>query len=73
MQNQKNTRFVFMLAGGMDSLLGAVALLLYFGLLPFDMSDWDVPRWAVGFIGGLLFFSGIAVFTYFSTKSEASE
>jgi integral membrane sensor domain MASE1 len=70
---ENNKRLVFMLSGGMDSLLGALALLIYFGILPVDISSWGVPRWALGLIGGVLFFSGIAIFTYFSTKTDHHE
>lgn len=66
-------RIVFMISAAMDSLLGAVALLIYFGILPFDSSSWGIPRWIVGLIGAVLFFSGIAVFTYFATKPGARE
>lgn len=62
-----------MLSGAFDSLLGAVALLVYFGILPVDISGWGIPRWGIGLAGGVLFFSGIAVFAYFSTKTDAGE
>ena len=62
-----------MLSGAFDSLLGAVALLIYFNILPIDISSWNTPRWVIGLIGGVLFFSGIAIFTYFSTKTDSLE
>ncbi|RJP53752.1 MAG: hypothetical protein C4557_04250 [Anaerolineaceae bacterium] len=70
---ENNKRIVFMVSGAMDSLLGAAALLLYFGVLPFDISSWGIPRWIIGLIGAVLFFSGIAVFTYFLSKPDTSE
>jgi hypothetical protein len=73
MENRRSARTVFMISAAMDSLLGAAALLIYFGILPFDVSNWGIPRWLVGLVGALLFFSGIAVFTYFATKTDASE
>ncbi|MBL8099648.1 MAG: hypothetical protein JNK81_10725 [Anaerolineales bacterium] len=63
-----NKRMIFMISGGMDALLGAVVLLIYFGIIPIDL---DIPRWIIGVLGGILFFSGVAVFTYFFTKSES--
>jgi cbb3-type cytochrome oxidase subunit 1 len=48
-------------------LLGVIALLIYFGVIPLDL---DIPRWIIGIIGGILFFSGVAVFTYFFTRTE---
>ena len=65
-----NQRLILMLSGAFDSLLGAGILLIYFGLLPVDVSGWGIPRWMFALVGGTLFFSGIAVFTYFSTKTE---
>jgi protein-S-isoprenylcysteine O-methyltransferase Ste14 len=73
MEFSKNTRLVFMLASAVDILLGAAALLIYFSVLPVDISGWGIPRWIVGAVGAVLFFSGIAVFTYFSTKPDVSE
>jgi hypothetical protein len=73
MDYSRNMRLVFMLASAVDVLLGAAALLIYFGILPVDISGWGVPGWIFGFVGGVLFFSGIGVFTYFSTKSDAHE
>jgi integral membrane sensor domain MASE1 len=69
----QQARLIFMLSGAFDSLLGAVALLIYFGILPVDISSWNTPRWVIGLIGGVLFFSGIAIFTYFSTKTDSIE
>ncbi|MBI3151915.1 MAG: hypothetical protein HYZ21_07280 [Chloroflexi bacterium] len=73
MNHQPNKRVIFMISGATDILLGGVVLLIYFGLLPFDISGWGILRWAIGVIGALLFFSGIAVFTYFLSKSDSSE
>jgi len=63
-----NKRTVFMISGGMDALLGAIALLIYFGIIPVDLG---IPRWIIGVLGGILFFSGVAVVTYFFTKPES--
>ncbi len=68
MDNQSTKRTVFMISGGLDALLGAIALLIYFDVLPIDL---DIPRWIIGVIGGILFFSGVAVFTYFLTKTDS--
>jgi integral membrane sensor domain MASE1 len=73
MENQDNKRVIFMLSGVLDSLLGAIALLIYFGILPFNISNWGIPRWGIGLAGGVLFFTGIAMFAYFSTKTDVIE
>jgi len=69
----QQARLIFMLSGAFDSLLGAVALLIYFGILPVDISSLGIEPWVIGLIGGVLFFSGIAIFTYFSTKTDNLE
>jgi hypothetical protein len=69
----QQARLIFMLSGAFDSLLGAVALLIYFGILPIDVSSLGIEPWVIGLIGGVLFFSGIAIFTYFSTKTDNLE
>lgn len=68
MDNQNTKRTVFMISGGMDALLGAIALLIYFGVLPIDL---DIPRWILSVLGGVLFFSGVAVFVYFLTRTDS--
>lgn len=67
MDNQNTKRTVFMISGAMDALLGGVALLIYFGVIPVDLG---IPSIVIGIIGGILFFSGVAVFTYFFTRTE---
>ena len=68
MDNQNIKRTVFMISGVMDALLGAIALLIYFGVIPVDLG---FPRLVIGIIGGILFFSGVAVFTYFLKKTDS--
>ncbi|MBL8092399.1 MAG: hypothetical protein JNJ43_18850, partial [Anaerolineales bacterium] len=58
MDSQNTKRTVFMISGAMDAMLGAIALLIYFGVIPIDI---DIPRIVIGIIGGILFFSGVAV------------
>ena len=68
MDNQNTKRIVFMISGALDALFGGVALLIYFGILPIDLG---VPNWILGVLGGILFFSGVAVFTYFFTRTDS--
>ncbi len=70
MNSQLNKRIVFILMGLTDAILGGVALLLYFGFLPFDISGWGIPRWMFGLGGALLFFSGIGVLTFQLTRTD---
>jgi len=67
MQNQNNKRIIFMISGGMDTILGGIALMVYFGLIPLDIG---VPNWMIGLIGAILFFSGLGIFTFFLLRSN---
>lgn len=70
---QKRKRLILLGAGLVDSLLGGGVLLIYFGILPFDISSFDIPRWVIGLLGGIWFFSGIGVLTYQLTKTQTPE
>lgn len=63
--DKKNVkRIALLIASGTDILLGAISLLLYFGLLPFDLESMGIPRRVAGLVGAALFFSGLAIFAY---------
>lgn len=62
--SQNSKRIALMIASGMDILLGAIGLLLYFGFLPVDIESLGMPRWIAGLVGAALFFSGLAIFAY---------
>lgn len=64
---QDNKRIIFIISSAIDSMIGAVALLIYFNILPIDLG---IPRFIIGIIGGILFFSGIAVVTYLLTRTD---
>lgn len=73
MENKNPKRAVFLLASGMDMLLGGLGLLLYFGFLPFDLDGLGFPRWVVGAVGAVLLLSGVAVFSYILSTREPPE
>ncbi|MCC6499212.1 MAG: hypothetical protein IT313_02980 [Anaerolineales bacterium] len=73
MDSQPNKRTVFILASGIDAIISGIILLIYFGLLPVDISSWGIPRWALGLVGGVWFVGSIAVLAYFLTKTDVSE
>ena len=70
-QNKK--RFILLLVGLIDSLLGGAVLLLYFEILPFDLSSMGIPRWVIGLVGGLWFLTGFVVLLFQLTKSQSDE
>ncbi len=64
---------VFLIVGLTDTILGGVTLLLYFGILPVDISSWDIPRWVVGVIGAVWFLSGFGVLAYQLARTDGLE
>ena len=73
MNDQPNKRTVFIIASGLDLILSAIVLLIYFGLFPVDISGWGIPRWAVGVVGGGWFAGSLAVLVYQLTRTDVSE
>ena len=73
MNSQPNKRMLLIIVSAVDVLLSGFVLLIYFGLLPIDISSWGIPRWVIGLVGGLWFASALAVLVYQLTKTETSE
>ena len=73
MNPQQDKRMIFIIVGIVDAILSGVVLLLYFGLLPIDISEWGIPRWVIGVIGAVWFLSAIGFLAYQLTKTEISE
>ena len=69
MNSQPNKRMILIIAAAVDVLISAGILLIYFGLLPIDISGLGVPRWVVGVIGGVWFTGALAVLVYQLTKT----
>jgi hypothetical protein len=70
---QQNRRMIFIIVGIVDAVLSGALLLIYFGLLPIDISEWGIPRWVVGIIGGVWFLSAIGLVAYQLTRTDISE
>ena len=73
MDNPQTKRRIFILASAIDAILSGVVLLIYFGLLPIDISELGIPRWIIGLVGGLWFAGSIAVLAYQLRKTDVSE
>lgn len=73
MDSQPNKRVLLIIVSAVDALLSGVVLLIYFGVLPIDISGWGIPRWVVGVVGGVWFLSALAVLAYQLTKTDLSE
>ena len=70
MNSQTNKRTIIIIASGLDLILSAIVLLIYFGLFPVDISGWGIPRWVIGLVGGVWFAGSLAVLVYQLTKTE---
>ena len=69
----QNKRMLLIIVGLVDAVLSGVILLIYFGLLPIDISEWDIPRWVIGVIGGVWILSAIGLVAYQLTRTDVSE
>lgn len=59
-----------MLSGGVDALIGGVLLLIGFGFLPVDVTDYGVENWHVNLLGGAMFLLGAVTFAYNFSRLE---
>jgi hypothetical protein len=60
----RNKRIVFILSGATDALIGAVILLIGFGFLPLDITDYGLPAWLVILVGAFMFIMGAWMAAY---------
>jgi hypothetical protein len=72
MNPQQNKRMILIIVGIVDSILSGIVLLIYFGLLPIDISEWGIPRWIIGLIGAVWFLSAIGFLVYQLTRTDVS-
>ena len=73
MNPQPNKRTILIIVGLVDVVLSGAILLIYFGLLPIDISEWGIPRWVIGIIGGVWFLSAIGLVAYQLTRTDISD
>ena len=64
-------RIAFMLSGIVDAVIGGILLLIGFGILPLDVTEYGLENWHVSLLGGAMFILGAAMFAYnFSRMDE---
>jgi len=64
-------RIVFMLSGAIDALIGGILLLIGFGVLPLDVTQYGVENGHVNLLGTVMFLLGAGTFAYnFSRLDE---
>ena len=64
---------ILIIVGIVDAIISGAILLIYFGFLPIDISEWGIPRWVIGLIGGVWFLSAIGLVAYQLTRTDISE
>ena len=66
----KTKRIVFMISGITDAVIGAVLLLIGFGLLPVDVTNFGLQNWHVNLLGAVMFILGVGTFAYNLSRLE---
>ena len=59
-----------MISGATDALIGAVILLIGFGLLPVDLAEYGIPAWLALVVGGFMFIMGAWMAAYNFTRLD---
>jgi hypothetical protein len=60
----KSRRLLFVISGGTDALLGAILLLIGFGFLPIEVTEYGFENWHAILLGGILFATGMGFVIY---------
>lgn len=66
----KVRRLAFLLSGAIDALIGAVLLLIGFGILPVDLARYGLAPIHVNVIGGVMFLLGAFTLAYNLSRYE---
>jgi hypothetical protein len=66
----RTRRLAFMISGAIDALIGAVLLLIGFGLLPIDVTNYGFANWHVILLGAVMFILGAGTFAYNLSRLE---
>jgi len=61
---EQRLRLIFMSVGAINALLGAAIMLIYFELLPINISYLSIPNWVIGILGATWFLSGVGVVAF---------
>ena len=66
----KTRRMAFMISGGIDTLIGAIFLLIGFNLLPIEVTKYGLEKWLAILVGGIFFIVGAGVLAYNLSRLE---
>ena len=60
----RTKRLAFVISGATDALIGGILLLLGFGLLPIEVTEYGFQNWHAILLGSILFISGVWFVAY---------
>jgi hypothetical protein len=63
-------RLAFTISGATDALIGGILLLVGFGFLPVEVTDYGFQNWHAILLGGLLFTTGMGFVVYNISRWE---
>jgi hypothetical protein len=66
----KTKRIAFMISGATDALIGAILLLIGFGLLPIEVTEYGFENWHAILLGAILFLTGAGFVAYNLSRWE---
>jgi membrane-bound ClpP family serine protease len=68
--SNRNKRLAFILSGITDAVIGAILLLIGFGLLPVDVTKYGLENWHVNLLGAVVFILGVGTFAYHLSRLQ---
>ena len=68
--SNRNKRLAFMISGITDALIGGLLLLIGFGLLPVDVTNYGLQNWHMILLGAVIFILGVGIFAYNFSRLE---
>ena len=68
--SDRNKRLAFILSGITDAVIGAILLLIGFGLLPVDVTKYGLENWHVNLLGAVVFILGVGTFAYHLSRLQ---
>ena len=68
--SQRNKRLAFMISGITDAVIGAILLMIGFGLLPVDITKYGFENWHVNLLGAVMFILGVGTFAYHLSRLQ---
>ena len=66
----RTRRIAFMISGAIDALIGTILLLIGFGFLPIDATNYGFANWHVILLGAVMFILGAGTFAYNLSRFE---